>query len=125
VLLEVSSPVGVDIVGDSQIVLSSRYDMIPIRLFPRFRDDKMSGQFMIRTCEPALGPTIRLPLTISPSNAHKVSGPVLAVGGAAAIAMPPILGSGQNVGWRVAFASAGTVAVGLGIWWRRARGFTG
>ena len=101
-LLEVSSPVGVDIVVDSQIVLSSHYDMVRIRLFPRFRDDKMSGQLMIRTREPALGPTIRLPLTISPSNAHKVSGPVLAVGGAAAIAMPPILGSGQNVGWRIA-----------------------
>jgi len=125
VLLEISSPAGVDIVGDSRIVLSSRYDMIPIRLFPRFRDDSMSGQLMISTCEPALGPTIRLPLTISPSKAHKVSGPVLAVGGAAAIALPPILGSGQNVGWRIAFALAGTVAVGLGIWWRRARGFTG
>jgi hypothetical protein len=125
VKLEVTSPSGVDIVGDNQIVLASRYDIVPIRLFARSRDDVMSGQISIRTCEPALGPTVRLPLVVSPSVAHNVSGPALAIGGACAVALPPILASNQNVGLRIVLALVGAAAVGLGIWWRRARGFTG
>jgi hypothetical protein len=121
----VTRPTGVEIIGDSEVSFSSRYDLIPVRLFPKFRDDVISGELSFKTCEPSLGPTVRLPVIISPSVAHTISGPAFAVGGACALALPAVFISDKNLLLRFLLVLFGSLAVGLAIWWRRAKGLTG
>lgn len=118
------APDALTVVGDQDIVVRSRYDIIPIRLFPPFRENTVSDELAIKTVEPTLGPTVRLPVVIRPATSATLFGPALGFGAASAIAVPPILASGQNLALRISFAVLGAVAVGLGLWWRRSRGLS-
>ena len=71
--LSVMVPKAVDLVGSDEIVLRSRYDLIPIRLFPPYRDDVKTdrddvvpGELAISTEPPSKGPTVRLPIIVAP-----------------------------------------------------------
>lgn len=120
--IELVSPDSLTVVGDNELVVRSRYDVIPVRLFPPFRENLVSIELAIKTVQPTLGPVVRLPIVIRPGASVALFGPTLGFGAASAIAIPPILASGQNLAWRIAFAVVGAAAVGLGLWWRRSRG---
>ncbi|WP_410596713.1 hypothetical protein [Amycolatopsis sp. lyj-23] len=120
--ISVVAPDSLSVVGDRDILIRSRYDVIPIRLFPPFRENSVSDELAIKTVAPAFGPTVRLPLVVNPATSVALFGPALGFGAASAIALPPILASGQNTVLRIAFAVLGAAAVGLGLWWRRSRG---
>ncbi|OLF08265.1 hypothetical protein [Actinophytocola xanthii] len=120
--ISVTAPEALEVVTDQEIVIRSRYDVIPVRLFPPFRESHARGELVIRTAEPTLGPTVRIPLSIRPARSVALFAPTLGIGAASAIALPPILASGQNLVLRIVFAVLGAAAVGLGLWWRRSRG---
>jgi hypothetical protein len=122
VIVRVTSPKGLNLIGDSDIHLRSRYDVIPLSLFALPRDDLIAGELKIEVLEPGRGSTVRIPLTIAPPTRQMLSGPALGVGGAMAVAMPAILVSNQNLHARVLWGLAGPALVGLGVWLRRTKG---
>src|SRR5206468_1644780 len=104
VSLSVTAPSGVTLFGSGDLPLRSRYDVIPVGLFAPFRDDVTAGEITIKTLEPARGPTVRIPVTVVPSTGHRASGPLLGIGGAMALALPPVLGGGDRMALRAGFA---------------------
>jgi hypothetical protein len=47
---------------------------------------------------------------------------MLGGGAFAALAVPPILGSGGSVPARLLFVGLGTILAVIGLWWRRTKG---
>jgi hypothetical protein len=123
--VSVRVPPGLTVVGRDLITLSSRYDLIPVRVYPPFRDDVVSGEIAIKTEPPASGPSVQIPVLVTPTRAHSASGPALGVAGALALALPAVLASSHYLPLRVGLAAAGAALAGLGLWWRRQKGLTG
>jgi hypothetical protein len=123
--LSVTVPKAVDLVGSDEIVLRSRYDIIPIRLFPPYRDDVRTGELAISTEPPSKGPTARLPIIVLPPLGQTFSGPLLGVGGTLALALPAVLASDKLLILRIVLAVVGALIAGLGLWLRRQKGLPG
>jgi hypothetical protein len=123
--LSVFVPEAVDLVGTDKIFLRSRYDVIPIRFFPPRRDDVISGEISITTELPSKGPTVRIPVIVSPSAGQAVSGPLLGVAGAIALAIPAVLASDRLLLLRVGLVAVGAVVAGWALWLRRQYGLPG
>lgn len=79
--ISVRVPGGLTVVGRDRVTLSSRYDLIPVRLYPPFRDAVVSGEIQIATERPAKGPSVQIPVLVAPSAGHAASGPALGVAG--------------------------------------------
>lgn len=122
VALEVAIPEGLTLYGEPELHLRSRYDVMPVSMFAAFRDDVAAGELRIATCPPAMGPTVRLPVHVVPTMGHSLSGPALGVGGAMALALPPVLAGGDRLALRLALVGTGTALAGLGLWLRRTKG---
>jgi hypothetical protein len=75
--LTVTAPTGITVIRDSDLPLSSRYDVIPIEIFAEFRDDKIEGQLEIAVTSPQLGPTVHIPIVIKPATSTRTSLQVL------------------------------------------------
>lgn len=124
-LLRVVVPRAIDLVGSDELTLRSRYDVIPIRLFAPYRDDVVSGELSITTEQPAKGPTVRLSIIVSPPVSEVLSGPMLGIGGAVALALPAIFAADRLIPLRVGLAAGGALIAGLALWLRRQRGLPG
>jgi hypothetical protein len=124
-LLKVVTPKAVDLVGSDEIALRSRYDVIPIRLFAPYRDDVVTGELALTTELPSKGPTVRLPIIVSPPSAQTVSGPLLGIGGTIALAMPAVFASEKLLPLRAGLAIGGALIAGLALWLRRQKGLPG
>jgi hypothetical protein len=123
--LSVVVPKAVDLVGSDEIVFRSRYDVIPIRLFPPYRDDVVTGELAIGTEPPSKGPTVRLPIIVSPPAGQVLSGPLLGIGGAIALALPAVFASDKLLPLRVGLAIGGALIAGFALWLRRQKGLPG
>lgn len=117
----ISPPPGVNVVGESTYVVRSRYDVAPFQIFTPATDKKIAGELRISTDVPALGPTVRIPTEVRPSNGDIASGPVLGVGGAAALALPAALNTHHPL-LAGLLVGGGTLLVGVGLTLRRSRG---
>lgn len=124
--LVVTLPDGVSLLTSNKLALRSKYDSFLVRIFVKFRDDESRGELAITPSDELRGPTVRLPVVIRPSTGHAISGPLLGVGGATAVLIPPILASpDQHLALRIALAILGGALAGLGLWLRRRRGLPG
>lgn len=123
--LRVVAPEIVSLFDRTNIALRSRYDVIPVQLFAPFRDDDSAAELLIETVAPALGPTVRLPITVSRSRTEKASDSVLGLGGAMVVAAAPIVGTTQSASWATGVAVVGALITAMGIRWRRSRGLAG
>jgi hypothetical protein len=112
-------PVGLTLLGDSDLDLPSRYDVIPVEVYAEFRDDKIEGQLEISVASPASGPTVRIPIVIKPSMAASVVAPSAGVAAGAASAVSSLLVSGQ--GLKIGLAAGGAALAGGAVMFRRAR----
>jgi hypothetical protein len=125
ILLRVEVPKAVDLVGSDKIAILSRYDLMPIRLFPPFRDDVVTGELAISTEAPSKGPDVRLPVIVAPPLQQAFTGPLLAVGGTIALALPAVFASDELLLLRVGLAIGGALIAGIGLWLRRQNGLPG
>lgn len=124
-VLGLSVPKSMELVGPDRITLRSRYDMIPIRLFCLHREDVVTAELSIATEYPSKGPTVRIPVVVSPSIGQAASSPLLGVAAAIALAMPAIFASDRLLVPRICLAIGGAIVAGVALWLRRKHGLSG
>lgn len=117
--LEVQVPGGLTLLGESNVVLPSRYDVIPVEMYAPYRDDKIEGQIGISVGAPRAGPIVRIPVVIKPSKAASVAVPSAGVAAGAATVVSSLLVSGQ--GLKIGLAAGGAAVAGWAVMFRRAR----
>lgn len=117
--LTVSVPDGVTLIGDANLPLASRYDVIPLEIYAEFRDDRTEGLFEIGVVAPALGPSVRVPIVIKPSKAASVVAPSAAIAAGVGTAVASVLASQQAV--KIGLVAGGTALAGAAIMYRRNR----
>lgn len=122
--IKITSPKAIELIGAERILLQSRYDVIPIRLFPPHRDNPVTCELSISTEALENGPTVRLPLVIEPPRAETWSGPLLGIGGGIALALPAALASDKLLAVRLVLALGGALLAGLALWLRRRHGLS-
>ena len=113
---------GVQLLTPQELDLTSRYDVMPVRLFVPFRDDEIQGEIIFRVEEPAKGPTVRIPVQIQPTASHAVGSPLVAVIGGTMAVIPATLGSTGPTSLKVAIAAGGALLLGLSATSRRGKG---
>lgn len=121
---EVDVPAGVRVLGPARPRARGRYDVIEVELSVAHRDAPLAASVRISLADGVSGAQIQLPVDICTTRTHDMSGPLLAAGGTAALALPPVLASGAHTGGRIAVVLAGAGAVGLAASWRRFRGLS-
>lgn len=122
--LTVMAPEGMELLTPAEIPLSSRYDVVSLRLFPPFRDDEVQGELIVSAAIPAKGASVRLPLAIAPSATHSFVSPFLAVLGTFLGVVPATLGQSATADTKVWFAAAGVLLVSGGVWLRKSKGLS-
>lgn len=98
----------VSVVAQSECLISSRYDTVPILLHAPDRDDVRETLLTVRPSAGVQGASIRIPLRVSPNRVRQVGG---AIGGAVSlllIALPGIVGeSSASITVRVVLGASG------------------
>ena len=117
--LKVSVPNGVTLIGDSNLPLASRYDVIPLEIYAEFRDDKTEGQLEIAVVPPVLGPSVHVPIVIKPSTSASVIAPSIGVAAGVGTAVASVLTASQSV--KIGLVAGGTALAGAAIMYRRNR----
>jgi hypothetical protein len=117
--LKVEVPPGLSLIGDPELPLASRYDVIPVELYAEYRDDRTEGQLSISVSPPALGPTVHIPVVIKPSTAASVVAPSVGIAAGVATAVSSILVTTQGV--KIGLVAGGTAIAGVALMYRRAR----
>jgi len=117
--LAISVPDGINLIGGSQVALSSRYDVIPVELYAGFRDDRTEGLIEIGVVPPALGPTVRIPVVIKPSQAASVVAPLAGIIAGVGAAAGSVLTASQSL--KVGLIAGGTAIAGASVMYRRNR----
>ena len=115
-------PAGTTLIGDANYSIRSNYDVVPIRFFVPASERRIAGQLRVTTDLPAIGPTVRIPTVVRPTVTQNISGPVLGIGGAMALALPGALAAEHHALLTTVLVTLGSAAVGIGLWWRRYRG---
>ncbi len=117
--LRVSVPTGITLIGNSDLPLSSRYDVIPLEIYAEFRDDQIEGQLDITVIPPMQGPSVHIPIVIKPSTFASVVVPGAAAAAGVGTAVGSILGASGSL--KIALATAGTALASAAVMYRRAR----
>jgi len=117
--LMVSVPDGLTLIGDTNLPLASRYDVIPLEIYTEFRDDKTEGQLEIAVVPPALGPSVHVPIVIKPSKSASVVAPSATVVAGVGTAVAAVLATSQSV--KICLVAGGTALAGAAIMYRRNR----
>jgi len=117
--LKVAVPVGLTLIGDSDLSLSSRYDVIPVEIYAEYRDDKIEGQVDITVSSPRQGPSVHIPVVIMPSTSASVVAPGAAAVAGVGTAVGSILTASGSL--KIALVTAGTAVAGAAVMYRRAR----
>jgi hypothetical protein len=97
----------INVVGETEVVISSRYDTIPITLYAPERDDVRETQVAVEPAPGVEGAKLRLRIRIVPNKARQVTGAVLTAISLALVALPGILGPETPWELRVGVALAG------------------
>ena len=117
--LKVEVPQGLTLIGDPELPLASRYDVIPVEVYAEYRDDRSEGQLSISVSPPALGPTVHIPVVIKPSTAASVVAPSVGIAAGVATAVSSLVVATQGV--KIGLVAGGTAIAGVALMYRRAR----
>jgi hypothetical protein len=117
--LTVTLPDGLTLLGDQDLAISSRYDVIPVEVYAGFRDDRVEGQLSVAIAPPELGPSVNIPVVIKPSKVASVVVPSAGVAAGSASAASSLLVATQ--GMKIGLAAAGAAVAGFAVMYRRAR----
>lgn len=117
--LQVATPTGLTLIGDSGLPLSSRYDVIPIEIYAEYRDDKIEGQLELNVVEPQQGPSVHIPIVIRPSTSASYVAPGAAAIAGVGTAVGSILTTSGSL--KIALVTAGTAVASAAVLYRRAR----
>jgi len=117
--LQVATPSGITLIGDSGLPLSSRYDVIPVEIYAEYRDDKIEGQLDVTVVPPQQGPSVHLPIVIRPSTSASYVAPGAAAIAGVGTAVGSILTTSGSL--KIALVTAGTAVASAAVLYRRAR----
>lgn len=117
--LQVVTPSGLTLIGDSRLPLSSRYDVIPVEIYAEYRDDKIEGQLDVTVVPPHQGPSVRIPIVIKPSTSASYVAPGVAGIAGVGTAFGSILTTSGSL--KIALVTAGTAVASAAVLYRRVR----
>ena len=118
-ILTVAAPDGITLIGDADLPLSSRYDVIPVEIYAGYRDDKIEGQLDVTVATPQQGPSVHIPVVIKPSTSASVVAPGAAAIAGVGTAVGSILTTSGSL--KIGLVTAGTAVASAAVIYRRAR----
>ena len=118
-ILTVAAPDGITLIGDADLPLSSRYDVIPVEIYAGYRDDKIEGQLDVTVAPPQQGPSVHIPVVIKPSPSASFVAPGAAAIAGVGTAVGSILTTSGSL--KIGLVTAGTAVASAAVIYRRAR----
>ena len=97
----------VSVVGQSEFLISSRYDTVPILLHAPDREDVRETLLTVRPSAGVQGASIRIRLRVSPNKVRQVGGAIGTAVSLLLIALPGILGESASITARVVLGTSG------------------